>query len=131
MGPSTLCNAHSRSLTQYTVSVPENKVGALVVKLPVTDGDEPHTPAWSTTYKIIKGNNGGFFNVSTGPSKLEGIITTVKVRARILVTEHVTRSLKSIVVVVFEIACFRTNLTVTNSKGFIHCVSHLQSGSRF
>ncbi|KAJ8417809.1 hypothetical protein AAFF_G00226520 [Aldrovandia affinis] len=62
----------------YTVSVPENKVGALVVKMPVTDGDEPHTPAWSTTYKIIEGNNGGFFNVSTGPSKLEGIITTVK-----------------------------------------------------
>ncbi|KAJ8417812.1 hypothetical protein AAFF_G00226550 [Aldrovandia affinis] len=62
----------------YTASVPENKVGALVVKMPVTDGDEPHTPAWLTTYKIIEGNNGGFFNVSTGPSKREGIITTAK-----------------------------------------------------
>ncbi|KAG7468590.1 hypothetical protein MATL_G00144530 [Megalops atlanticus] len=71
-------NAPQFEQTSYTVSVPENKVGALVVKMPVTDGDEPHTPAWSTTYKIIQGNDGGFFNVSTGPSKLEGIITTVK-----------------------------------------------------
>ncbi|KAG5849336.1 hypothetical protein ANANG_G00109140 [Anguilla anguilla] len=46
--------------------------------MPVTDDDEVHTPAWTTKYKIIEGNNGGFFNVSTGPSKLEGIITTVK-----------------------------------------------------
>ncbi|XP_061116477.1 cadherin-4-like [Conger conger] len=64
--------------SSYTVSVPENEVGALVVKMPVTDGDEPHTPAWSTKYKIIEGNNGGFFSVSTGPSMLEGIITTAK-----------------------------------------------------
>ncbi|KAG7468592.1 hypothetical protein MATL_G00144550 [Megalops atlanticus] len=71
-------NAPQFEQTLYRVSVPENKVGALVVKMPVTDGDEPHTPAWSTTYKIIQGNDGGFFNVSTGPSKLEGIITTVK-----------------------------------------------------
>ncbi|XP_035273191.1 B-cadherin-like isoform X10 [Anguilla anguilla] len=64
--------------SSYTVSVPENEVGAEVVKMPVTDRDDPHTPAWTTKYRIIEGNNGGFFNVSTGPSKLEGIITTVK-----------------------------------------------------
>lgn len=64
---------------QYTVSVPENKVDALVVKMPVTDGDEPHSSAWATTYKIVDGDPQGLFNVSTGPSKLEGIIKTVKV----------------------------------------------------
>uniref|UniRef100_A0A673G3G5 Cadherin 31 n=1 Tax=Sinocyclocheilus rhinocerous TaxID=307959 RepID=A0A673G3G5_9TELE len=35
-------------------------------------------PAWSTKYRIISGDKGGFFNVSTGPTQLEGIITTVK-----------------------------------------------------
>ncbi|XP_035273181.1 protocadherin Fat 4-like isoform X1 [Anguilla anguilla] len=71
-------NAPQFEHSSYTVSVPENEVGAEVVKMPVTDRDDPHTPAWTTKYRIIEGNNGGFFNVSTGPSKLEGIITTVK-----------------------------------------------------
>ena len=57
-------------------------MGYVVVKMPVTDADEPHTPAWSTKYKIIQGNDGGFFNVSTGPNQLEGIVTTVKVLLR-------------------------------------------------
>ncbi|KTG39399.1 hypothetical protein cypCar_00017069 [Cyprinus carpio] len=63
---------------EHTVSVPENKVGHEVAKLTVTDGDEVGSPAWSTKYRIISGDKGGFFNVSTGPSQLEGIITTVK-----------------------------------------------------
>ncbi|KAJ8339955.1 hypothetical protein SKAU_G00345880 [Synaphobranchus kaupii] len=71
-------NAPEFVQSSYTVSVPENKAVALVVKMAVTDGDEPHTPTWSTKYSIIEGNDGGFFSVSTGPSKLEGIITTVK-----------------------------------------------------
>ncbi|XP_073715821.1 B-cadherin-like [Misgurnus anguillicaudatus] len=62
----------------YTVSVPENQVGVEVAKLTVTDGDEPGSPAWSTKYKIISGDKLGVFNISTGPSQLEGIITTVK-----------------------------------------------------
>ncbi|XP_016113802.1 cadherin-1-like [Sinocyclocheilus grahami] len=64
--------------TLHTVSVPENKVGAVVAKLAVTDGDEVGSPSWSTKYRIISGDKGGFFSVSTGPSQLEGIITTVK-----------------------------------------------------
>ncbi|XP_076829092.1 cadherin-1-like [Brachyhypopomus gauderio] len=64
--------------TSYNVSVPENKMGAVVVKMPVTDGDEPQSPAWAAQFRIINGNSGGFFNISTGPNKQEGIITTVK-----------------------------------------------------
>ncbi|XP_042584396.1 cadherin-4-like isoform X1 [Cyprinus carpio] len=64
--------------TSIVVSVLENKVGYEVAKLTVTDGDEVGSPAWSTKYRIISGDKGGFFNVSTGPSQLEGIITTVK-----------------------------------------------------
>uniref|UniRef100_A0A673G6H2 Cadherin-1 n=1 Tax=Sinocyclocheilus rhinocerous TaxID=307959 RepID=A0A673G6H2_9TELE len=64
--------------TSHVVSVPENKVGHVVAKLAVSDGDEVGSPAWSTKYRIISGDKGGFFNVSTGPTQLEGIITTVK-----------------------------------------------------
>uniref|UniRef100_A0A8C7QRJ0 Cadherin-1 n=1 Tax=Oncorhynchus mykiss TaxID=8022 RepID=A0A8C7QRJ0_ONCMY len=71
-------NAPQFVTPSYTVSVPENKVDALVVKMPVTDGDEPHSSAWATTYKIVDGDPQGLFSVSTGPSKLEGIITTAK-----------------------------------------------------
>ncbi|XP_051757084.1 cadherin-1-like [Ctenopharyngodon idella] len=71
-------NAPQFEQTSHTVSVPENKVGAVVAKLTVTDEDKEGSPAWSTKYQIISGDKGGFFNVSTGPSRLEGIITTVK-----------------------------------------------------
>uniref|UniRef100_W5MBZ3 Cadherin-1 n=1 Tax=Lepisosteus oculatus TaxID=7918 RepID=W5MBZ3_LEPOC len=71
-------NAPQFTQVSYTVTVPENKVDFEVVKLPVTDMDEPHTPAWNTRYTIVKGNEGGFFNVSTGPGKMEGIVRTAK-----------------------------------------------------
>ncbi|XP_053472842.1 cadherin-1 [Ictalurus furcatus] len=62
----------------YNVSVPEDKVGAVVVKMSVTDNDEPQSSAWAAKFKIVSGNSGGLFNISTGPNKQEGIITTVK-----------------------------------------------------
>uniref|UniRef100_A0A4W4GZ39 Cadherin-1 n=1 Tax=Electrophorus electricus TaxID=8005 RepID=A0A4W4GZ39_ELEEL len=73
-------NAPQFEKTSYNVSVPENKVGAVVVKLPVTDEDEPQSSAWAAKFRIVGGNSGGLFNVSTGLKKQEGIITTVKVR---------------------------------------------------
>ncbi|XP_035273192.1 B-cadherin-like [Anguilla anguilla] len=62
----------------YSGSVRENEKGEAVVKMTVTDEDEPHTPAWSTKYTIIRGNEGGLFSVHTGPGKMEGLITTAK-----------------------------------------------------
>lgn len=62
------------------MSVQEDKVGATVVKLPVTDEDEPQSSAWAAKFRIVSGDPSGFFNISTGPSKQEGIITTIKVQ---------------------------------------------------
>ncbi|XP_060767456.1 B-cadherin-like [Neoarius graeffei] len=62
----------------YEVTVPENEVGAVVVKMPVEDKDEPQSSAWATKFSIVKGDTSGFFNITTGPNKQEGIITTVK-----------------------------------------------------
>uniref|UniRef100_A0A3P9PY53 Cadherin-1-like n=1 Tax=Poecilia reticulata TaxID=8081 RepID=A0A3P9PY53_POERE len=53
-------------------------VNALVVKMLVTDGDEPHTPAWNAKFSIIDGDPENLFTVKTGTNKQEGIITTAK-----------------------------------------------------
>ncbi|KAL1006834.1 hypothetical protein UPYG_G00077780 [Umbra pygmaea] len=60
----------------YSVSVPENEVGALVVNMSVSE--ELHTLPLSTKYRIVDGDPDGAFNISTGAGKLEGIITTAK-----------------------------------------------------
>ncbi|XP_024864249.2 cadherin-1-like [Kryptolebias marmoratus] len=62
----------------YKATVEENKVDAIVVRMSVTDGDEPHTPAWNAKFKIIDGDPGNLFNVTTGVNKQEGILKTVK-----------------------------------------------------
>ncbi|KAM6960577.1 LOW QUALITY PROTEIN: B-cadherin-like [Aplochiton taeniatus] len=62
--------------TEYTASVPENQMGALVVKMDVTDMDEPHSPAWRSRFRIVQGDQAGLFNVTTGHNHQEGIITT-------------------------------------------------------
>ncbi|XP_030213312.1 cadherin-1-like [Gadus morhua] len=71
-------NAPAFEMAQYEASVPENKVGALVVKMSVTDRDELLSPAWNAKFQIVAGDKNGQFAVETGSGKQEGIITTVK-----------------------------------------------------
>ncbi|XP_041865568.1 B-cadherin isoform X2 [Melanotaenia boesemani] len=71
-------NAPVFTQSSYEASVPENKVDAVVIKMEVTDGDEPNSPAWNSKFKIILGDPGNFFTVETGPNKQEGILKTVK-----------------------------------------------------
>ncbi|XP_027882022.1 cadherin-1-like [Xiphophorus couchianus] len=73
-------NDHAPVFTEpsYMVTVEENKVDALVVKMLVTDGDEPHTMAWDAKFKIIDGDPGNLFTVETGTNKQEGVITAAK-----------------------------------------------------
>ncbi|KAG8562960.1 hypothetical protein GDO81_015881 [Engystomops pustulosus] len=62
---------------KYTALVPENEVGFEVQRLSVTDDDEMNTPAWRAVYKI-KGNEGGFFSITTDKDTNEGILATAK-----------------------------------------------------
>uniref|UniRef100_A0A3P9MKI8 Cadherin domain-containing protein n=1 Tax=Oryzias latipes TaxID=8090 RepID=A0A3P9MKI8_ORYLA len=62
----------------YQGSVDENAVGVLVVKMSVTDEDEPNTPAWNAKFKIIGGDPDNLFSIETGSNKQEGILKTAK-----------------------------------------------------
>ncbi|XP_075694665.1 EP-cadherin-like [Rhinoderma darwinii] len=70
-------NAPVFNPVKYTALVPENEVGFEVQRLSVTDNDEVNSPAWRAVYEI-KGNEGGFFSVTTDKETNEGILTTVK-----------------------------------------------------
>ncbi|XP_041862123.1 cadherin-2-like [Melanotaenia boesemani] len=58
--------------------VHENRVNVIVTNLTVTDKDQPHTPAWSTVYRIIAGDPSGRFSIPTDPTTNEGLLTVVK-----------------------------------------------------
>ncbi|XP_069491651.1 B-cadherin-like [Ambystoma mexicanum] len=62
----------------YTVDIPENEKGIEVQRLTVSDSDESNTENSNAVYKIVKGNEGGFFAVRTDPESNDGIVTTAK-----------------------------------------------------
>ncbi|XP_077306670.1 LOW QUALITY PROTEIN: cadherin-1-like [Lithobates pipiens] len=62
---------------QYSAKVPENAVGYNVALLTVTDDDTPNTDAWTAVFKIVKGNEGNLFGITTTPDNM-GQLTTVK-----------------------------------------------------
>lgn len=57
----------------------ENKAGVQIMKMQVTDRDDPHSAAWNAKFTIVSGDPEGFFSVKTGTNKQEGILSTVKV----------------------------------------------------
>uniref|UniRef100_A0A8C9XEF4 Cadherin-1 n=1 Tax=Sander lucioperca TaxID=283035 RepID=A0A8C9XEF4_SANLU len=71
-------NAPAFTQLSYTAAVDENKVDAQILTMSVTDGDEPHSPAWNAKFTIVSGDPGGLFTVKTGSNKQEGIISTAK-----------------------------------------------------
>ncbi|KAJ1083818.1 hypothetical protein NDU88_003973 [Pleurodeles waltl] len=62
----------------YVAAVPENEIEFEVQRLTVSDSDEANTKTSNAVYKIVKGNEGGFFKVTTDPATNDGILTTAK-----------------------------------------------------
>ncbi|KAM9803896.1 B-cadherin-like [Neosynchiropus ocellatus] len=71
-------NAPAFTKSSYEASVDENKADAVLLKMSVTDGDQPHSAAWNAKFKIVAGDPGQLFSVKTGPNKNEGILSTAK-----------------------------------------------------
>lgn len=67
-----LCFPHQ----QYEARVPENMVGHEVQRLTVSDLDAPNSPAWHATYRILEGDDGNHFSITTHPESNQGILTT-------------------------------------------------------
>uniref|UniRef100_A0A8C0H8B6 Cadherin-1 n=1 Tax=Chelonoidis abingdonii TaxID=106734 RepID=A0A8C0H8B6_CHEAB len=62
----------------YLATVPENEVGVLVDRLHVTDRDERGSPAWRARYEIVRGNEEGFFTITTDPNNNDGLLKTAQ-----------------------------------------------------
>ncbi|XP_078524423.1 B-cadherin-like isoform X2 [Lissotriton helveticus] len=62
----------------YVATVPENEQEFEVQRLTVSDNDEANTKTSNAVYKIVKGNEGGFFKITTDPATNDGILTTAK-----------------------------------------------------
>lgn len=59
--------------------MPENAVGHEVQRLTVTDLDAPNSSAWRATYRILEGDSGDHFTITTHPESNQGVLTTKKV----------------------------------------------------
>ncbi|KAG6940773.1 cadherin 1 [Chelydra serpentina] len=62
----------------YQATVPENEVGVLVARLSVSDRDKQGSPAWRAKYEIVRGNEGGFFTITTDPNNNNGLLKTAQ-----------------------------------------------------
>ncbi|XP_065423478.1 B-cadherin-like isoform X4 [Chrysemys picta bellii] len=62
----------------YQATVPENEAGVLVDRLHVTDMDKQGSPAWRAKYEIVRGNEGGFFTITTDPNNNNGLLKTAQ-----------------------------------------------------
>lgn len=61
-------------------SVEENIVHKEVMRFKTIDMDLVHTENWLADFKIISGNEAGYFNITTDPKTNEGILIINKVK---------------------------------------------------
>lgn len=63
---------------QYSASVPE-MVTKEILRMKVTDADQPNTPASRPVFSILQGNEEGNYAITTDPKTNEGVLSVVQV----------------------------------------------------
>lgn len=79
----TACLKHLLStcwFLQYEGNVEENTINVEVMRIKAIDMDLIGTDNWLAAFKIISGNEGGYFSITTDTKTNEGIIMIHKVK---------------------------------------------------
>lgn len=67
----------------------ENTINKEVMRFKTFDMDLVNTDNWLADFKIISGNEAGYFNITTDPKTNEGILIIQKVKESHLWTKYV------------------------------------------
>ncbi|XP_066435743.1 desmocollin-3-like isoform X2 [Eleutherodactylus coqui] len=62
----------------YRVDVNENESGMVILRIPIVDNDMRETANWRAVYSIVKGNELGYFNMTTDSKTNEGLLHVLK-----------------------------------------------------
>ncbi|XP_053561585.1 cadherin-like protein 26 [Bombina bombina] len=62
----------------YDLKIPEGELKNNILRIKVEDKDLTKTPAWRAKFKILSGNERGYYNISTDPDTNEGILDIIK-----------------------------------------------------
>ncbi|XP_048868200.1 desmocollin-3-like [Brienomyrus brachyistius] len=60
--------------SSFSVAVEENRMDALILRIPVEDGDLARTPNWNAVFAITKGNENGNFRIETDAKTNDGLL---------------------------------------------------------
>lgn len=66
-------------LFQYEASVEENVYNVEILRIPVDDKDLINTANWRANFTILKGNENGYFQITTDKTTNDGVLYVVKV----------------------------------------------------
>ena len=61
----------------------ENTYNVEILRRPVDDKDMINTANWKANFTILKGNENGWFKITTDPVTNEGVLCVVKVNRRV------------------------------------------------
>lgn len=76
---SLLLWSHHVFSLQYEGSIEENTEGVEVMRIKAEDLDLEGTDNWEAVFDIVKGNEAGYFSITTDPKTNEGILMLDKV----------------------------------------------------